>query len=148
MKKLSIYITLFLLAVTAAYAQQDVKAKAILNQVSKKYNAYRSVKADFTFTADNPQANTKITQHAVLVAQPKTAKFKVMLFAPGSKASLEQEIICDGKTQWTYLKAAKEVQVNNAGKSDDGLNPARIFTMYEHGYKYLYTGEQKFGGRI
>jgi DNA integrity scanning protein DisA with diadenylate cyclase activity len=27
-------------------------------------------------------------------------------------------------------------------------NPSQIFTMYEKGYKYLYTGEQKIAGKV
>jgi outer membrane lipoprotein-sorting protein len=54
----------------------------------------------------------------------------------------------DGKSQWTYLKKDKEVQVSDADKGGDGLsNPAQIFTMYEKGFKYLYTGEQKIAGK-
>jgi outer membrane lipoprotein-sorting protein len=57
--------------------------------------------------------------------------------------------LSDGKNQWTYLKKDKEVQVSDADKSGDGLNnPAQIFTMYEKGFKYLYTGEQKIAGKV
>jgi len=147
MKKITLYIVLLLTA-THAFAQQDTKAKAILSQISAKFRAYKVVKTDFTFTLDNPQAGAKQTQKGVLIADAKTGKFKVTLFDPANKTGVQQEIISDGKTQWTYLKADKEVQVNNAGKSDDELNPAQLFTFYEHGYKYVYTGDQKFNGKL
>jgi outer membrane lipoprotein-sorting protein len=147
MKKLTLYIVLLLTA-THTFAQQDVKAKAILSQLSAKFRAYNVVKTNFTFTMDNPQANVKQTQSGILIANAKTGKFKVTLFDPANKAVVQQEIISDGKTQWTYLKADKEVQVNNAGKGDDELNPAQLFTIYQHGYKYIYTGEQKFNGKL
>jgi outer membrane lipoprotein-sorting protein len=57
-----------------------------------------------------------------------------------------QELISDGKQQWTYLKKDNEVQLNNVAGSDDALNPAHIFTIYEKGFKYVYTGEEKAGG--
>ncbi|MNY08271.1 lipoprotein chaperone [compost metagenome] len=59
-----------------------------------------------------------------------------------------QEMISDGKTLWTYLKEEKEVQVTAVDNSNNALNPAKIFTMYEKGYKYLYTGEKKVGTKI
>jgi outer membrane lipoprotein-sorting protein len=147
MKKVTLYIVLLLTA-THTFAQQDAKAKAILSQLSAKFKAYNVVKTDFTFTLDNPQANTKQTQSGTVLANAKTGKFKVLLFNPANKTTVEQEIISDGKTQWTYLKADKEVQINNAGKGDDELNPAKLFTIYEHGYKYAYTGDQRFNGKL
>jgi outer membrane lipoprotein-sorting protein len=118
--------------------------------VSQKYKSYDAIKTDFTFTLDNQQAGVKETQSGTLVARSKSNKFKVTLYSPqtGGKQDVAQEIISDGKTQWTYLKKDNEVQVNNADNSGEGLNPAKIFTIYEHGYKYVYTGEKKIGGNI
>jgi len=147
MKKALIYIILFL-ASTSAFAQKDAQATAILKQMSLKYRALNPIKADFTLTVDNPQAGAKQTQTGTLIANSKTGKFKVTLMATGSKTDEEQEIISDGKTQWTYLKKDKEVQVNNAGKEDDEMNPAKLFTFYEHGYKYVYNGDQRVDGKL
>jgi outer membrane lipoprotein-sorting protein len=61
---------------------------------------------------------------------------------------MEQEVISDGKTQWTYLKKDNEVQVNNVDNSGGGINPAQIFTIYQHGYKYVYNGEVRIKGKI
>jgi len=148
MKKITIYIVLFLTYAHCAFAQKDVQAKAILGQLSSKYRSYKVVKTNFTFILDNPHAGDKVIQNGNLIANTKNGKFKVTLFNPGSKTDVEQEIISDGKTQWTYLKGDKEVQVNSAGKADDELNPARLFTLYEHGYKYLYTGDQRVNGKL
>ena len=54
----------------------------------------------------------------------------------------------DGKSQWTYIKKDKEVQLNNVDKSGDSFNPAQMFTMYEKGYKYIYTGDQTIKGKV
>jgi len=148
MKKLIIFTTAILLGGFSAFAQKDATAKTILSQLSKKYHSYNTIKTDFTFTGDNPQAGGKITQNGTLLASPKTGKFKVTLFNQGSKTKIEQEIMSDGKSQWTYLVKDKEVQVSNAGNSNDELNPAKLFTIYEHGYKYIYTGQQKVNGKL
>ena len=150
MKKLLIFSILSIFATTYTFAQKDVDAKVILNKVSAKYKMYDAVKTDFTFTLDNPQAGIKETQTGTLVARSKQNKFKVSLYGAdaATKNVAQQEIISDGKTQWTYLKKDNEVQVNNVDLSGDGLNPAKIFTIYEKVYKYLYTGEKKIAGKI
>ncbi|MGZ3873280.1 MAG: LolA family protein [Mucilaginibacter sp.] len=147
MKKLLLFSIITTLSISHSFAQKDADAKAILNKVSAKYRMYDAVKTDFIFTLDNPQAGIKETQSGTLIARSKQNKFKVSIYGPGaaSKNIAQQEIISDGKTQWTYLKKDNEVQVNNADNSGEGLNPAKIFTIYEHGYKYLYAGEKKIG---
>jgi len=121
------------------YAQQDAKAKAILAEVSKKYRSYDMVKTDFTFTLESPQNKVNEVQQGTLFAKAAANKYKVVM--------TDQDLISDGKSQWTYLKKDKEVQVSAADNSGDALNPAKIFTLYEKGYKYLYTGEKKAGSK-
>jgi outer membrane lipoprotein-sorting protein len=58
-----------------------------------------------------------------------------------------QELISDGRNQWTYSKADKEVQLSEVDNSPNALNPAQIFTIYEKGFKYLYTGDSKVNNR-
>lgn len=119
-------------------AQTD-KAKSILAEVSKKYRSFDVIKTDFTYTLDNPQAKVKETQAGTLYVKSKANKYKVVLKG--------QELISDGKSQWTYLKADKEVQISEVDNSSNALNPAKIFTIYETGFKSLYTGDTKINGR-
>jgi|EndMetStandDraft_4_1072995.scaffolds.fasta_scaffold00840_2 outer membrane lipoprotein-sorting protein len=148
MKKTILYTLLGLTIGTNAFAQKDAQAKAILNQVSAKYKSYDVIKADFTITLDNQQAGVKETQTGTLISKAKAGKYKVTLYSSAAAKDVDKEIISDGKSQWTYLKKDKEVQVGDAAKGGEGLsNPSQIFTIYEKGYKYLYTGEQKIAGK-
>jgi len=148
MKKLFLYIVLSVFTINA-FAQKDADAKLILNKLSKQYKSYDAVKTDFTLTIDNAQAGVNETQTGALISRSKANKYKVTLYAAGkTKSSVMQEIISDGKNQWTFLKDANEVQIADADNSDEGFNPAKIFTMYESGYKYIYTGQQKISGKI
>ena len=146
MKNILTYTLLLLTTITTAFAQKDADARAILNPISKQYRSYNAIKSDFTLTVSIGQEGGKSTQSGTIITQPKTNKFKMALYAPGGK--VEQEIISDGKTQWVYIQADKEVQINNVGKSTEGFNPADIFTIYEKGYKYLFTGTKKIGGKL
>ncbi len=146
MKKTLLYVLLFIGITSQAFAQKDAQAKVILDKVSQKYHAYNIVKSDFTFTINDQQNNVQQSQDGTLIVQAKTNKYKLTLYSQGSKA-IEQEITSDGKSQWTYLIKDKEVQLNKVDNSDEGFNPAQMFTLYEKGYKYLYNGDQIINGK-
>lgn len=140
MKKIVLSALFIVGCAVSVLAQTDAKAKAILAEVSKKYRSYNVIKTDFTFTLDNPQAKVKETQVGTLYAKAKSNKYKVVLKS--------QELISDGKSQWTYSKTDKEVQVSEVDNSANAINPAQIFTIYEKGFKYLYTGDVKVNNRM
>jgi outer membrane lipoprotein-sorting protein len=146
MRQYIIYTLLLLSTTTAAIAQKDEQAKSILNEVSRKYKTYDVIKTNFVYTLESAQANVKETQTGTLIAKAKTNKFKVTLYTKGKSPAVAQELISDGKEQWTYLKKDNEVQVNNVASNDEAMNPAHIFTIYEKGFKYVYSGEEKAGG--
>ena len=137
------FLSFFLLISELLSAQtvpKDAQAKAILATVSKQYRSYDMVKADFSFTLKNQQANISETQNGTLFVKSKLNKYKVSLG--------NQELISDGKVQWTYLKNDNEVQISDINTSPDALNPAQIFTIYEKGFKYVYLGETKLNGKV
>lgn len=148
MKKLLTCFLLSGLTINFALAQKDIEAKKILNEVSRKYRAYDAVKTDFTFTYESPQTNTKETQSGTLVSRSKTNKYKVTIYNPNDKSVVDQEIISDGNSQWTYIKKDKEVELSDVDHSSESLNPAQLFTIYEKGYKYVYNGDEKIEGKM
>jgi outer membrane lipoprotein-sorting protein len=139
MKKLLIGALIIIGPGLTAFAQSEVKAKEILAEVSKKYRTYDVIKTEFSYTLENPQAKIKETQSGTLFVRSKVNKYKVILKG--------QELISDGKNQWTYLKADKEVQLSEVDNSSDALNPAKIFTIYEKGFKSVYTNDTKLNGK-
>lgn len=137
MQKYIITVVLFIASLSILFAQDDAKAKGILDEVSKKTKSFTTIKADFTITMQPADKTKKAdTQNGSLLL--KGDKYKLSIKG--------QEIISDNKTIWTYLKDANEVQINNVDNtSDDALNPSKIFTMYEKGYKYKYEKEEMQG---
>ena len=140
MKKLFIAAFLVIGSMMSVMAQSEAKAKAILAEVSKKYRSYDVIKTEFSYTLENPEAKIKEVQAGTLIVKSKLNKYKVILKG--------QELISDGKSQWTYLKADKEVQVSEVDNSADALNPAKLFTIYEKGFKSLYTNDSKVNGKM
>lgn len=130
MRKLIFIFVLFLSL--GAIAQVDQKAKTILDQVSAKTQSYPSITADFIFKLENQAAKVNESNKGTIIIQGS----KYLLSITGF------EIISDGKTNWTYMKDANEVSITDA-TSDEGLgiNPAKIFTIYNQGFKNSYLGE-------
>jgi outer membrane lipoprotein-sorting protein len=139
MKKFLMGALIILGSTIGAFAQSEVKAKEILAEVSKKYRAYDVIKTDFSYTLENPQAKIKETQLGTLIVKSKLNKYKIILKG--------QELISDGKNQWTYLKADKEVQLSEVDNSSDALNPAKLFTIYEKGFKSVYMNDSQLAGK-
>lgn len=150
LKRVLIVILFLCAGIPALKAQTDPKAKTILDGVSKKYKSFSAIKSDFTYVLDNPQENLKsYKQSGIIIASPKTNKFRLTLYeGSGNQKTISQEIISDGKTQWTYLKKDNEIQINDAENNPQSLNPAQVFTIYEKGYKYLFSGEVKQQGIV
>ncbi len=123
-------IALLALGCLTSVAQNDPKAKKILDEVSAKTKAYTSIKAEFSKTTEKKD-KTKDTQDSKL--ETKGAKYKLVI--PG------HEIYCDGKTVWDFVKDANEVIIKDMEVDNDALNPSTIFTMYEKGYKYKFDDE-------
>ena len=116
--------------------KQDKKAEDILKGVSKKYQSFKSVKATFVITLENPKDNTKDEQKGTICLK-------------GDKYKLEvagQDIVSDGKTRWTFVKDANEVQIDNLKTDENSITPANIFTMYEKGFLFKFVGEQNEKG--
>ncbi len=147
MKKLLLYLLLTGLTFNYVFAQKDADARKILNQVSKKYRSYDVIKTEFTFTYENQQAGTKDSQTGTMISRSKANKYKVTIYNPQDK-SVDEEIISDGKSQWTYVKKNKEVELTEVDNSSESLNPAQIFTVYEKSYKYIYNGDAKVDGKL
>ena len=132
-------VMIFLTSMTMSYGQTDQKAKEILDKLSAKTKAYSTIKADFNYTLDNQAEDMHETQQGTLAIK-------------GSKYYLKiagQEIRCDGKVIYTYLKDAGEVQISELEEgNNDQITPSSIFTMYEKGFRHKYIKEENINGVV
>lgn len=133
MKKLIILTLLMLPAL--AFSQKDQRAKEILDDFSKKTKDYKSLYSEFSFTLENTQENIKDTQKGKITIKGK----KYVLDLMGT------EIYFNGKTKWTFLREANEVNVLEPKEGDGGFldNPSRLFTIYDREFKYKFKEESK-----
>jgi outer membrane lipoprotein-sorting protein len=134
-------ITLFLaLTVTAVTAQNDMKARALVEQTSKKMQSFQTLSASFTFTMENAKMKIKEQNSGSLLL--KGAKYQVKL------PDMGMQIFCDGKTVWNLMEEAGQVTVSNAGEGGEGvIDPTTIFNIYQEGYTFKTAEEKTVGGK-
>ncbi len=127
----------FCLSILATHAQKDAKSQEILKGVSSKYKTLKSLSAEFKISIEDKKTKTTQNQSGTMLIS-------------GNKYNLTitgQQIISDGKTSWTYIKDANEVQVNDATAKGDGISPSNIFTIYEKGFDSRFVEEKNVGGK-
>jgi outer membrane lipoprotein-sorting protein len=119
-------IALLIFSIPQTNAQsKDKQATDILDEVTAKTKAYESIKMDFTYQMENPEANiNETTSGSALVS--------------GDKYRLDiagQLVISDGTTLWTVIKDAEEVQVNEVSDNNEAFSPTKMLTDYSKNYK-------------
>ncbi len=138
MKKILLIVMIAVFAYSAM-AQKDQKAKAILDAVSKQTKTYKTIKIKFLYILQNTQENVVDTTKGTIYI--KGNKYK--LFFMGN------EIFSDGKTIWTHLIADEELTISEPNQENEQvLNPAKVLTIYESGFKYQYVGETSQAGSM
>lgn len=120
--------------------KSDPQAKKLLDKVRNKYEAYKTLDADFTLTieiADQP----KEVQKGTISQDDK--KFRLQMD--------DQILVSDGKTTWVYLKKNNEVQINDADPKDADsgfMSPRELLRRYEKGdFIYAITDKGVENGR-
>jgi outer membrane lipoprotein-sorting protein len=133
-----IIIILFTLAIATLQAQDDKKAKDILDKLSAKTKAYSTITSEFTYSLVNKEKKINSTQ-----------SWKIKIKGDRYRLDMGEQIIYfDGKTMWKFLKSDNEVEISTPSANDEALNPKNIFTMWEKGYKYKYVNEENVSGKI
>lgn len=125
MKKPIWFIAFFLITNLLLAQSVDKKAVAILDEISAKTKAYKTLRIEFSYTMENTKEKIKDNFNGILLS--KGDKYKLSIAG--------QDVFCDGKTSWTYLKDAKEVQINDVGIDDDSFTPTKMLTSYSNNYR-------------
>jgi len=139
MKLLLMWASLFMLILRTS-AQQDPKAREVLDELSAATKAYSTIKAEFTSKAVNKSSDME-------------EEYKGKLWQKGEKYKLnfmDAITYFNGEQKWVYMPDVMEVNLFsvNSDMASESIfdNPQEIFTIYEEGFKYLYKGKTKFNG--
>ncbi|MCU0442379.1 MAG: outer membrane lipoprotein carrier protein LolA [Bacteroidia bacterium] len=138
MKNLIIYICCALsLQAFAQKSGPDKNADKLLSTISKRYKAFKTMKADFVYAIESKAEKFQEKQKGTLLV--KGNKFKLDIAG--------QTIICDNATLWTYTKEVNEVQISNYNPKENAIRIDDIFTMYNKGFISRIVEEKKEGNR-
>jgi len=139
MKKL-LLTSFFIIAGVFVFAQQDQKAKSILENVTKTTQSFQSIRAAFDYIMDNKEEGIHEENKGEIIM--KGEKYQLKL------PQLGLEVYCDGKNVWSYMKDANEVSITSMeDESSEMMNPSKLFTIYEEGFNYRFVKETTADGK-
>jgi outer membrane lipoprotein-sorting protein len=122
----------------SAWSQSDSRADQLLADVSEKMKAYPSVHARYSSIMVDRQSDFEMDQSGEV-------------WIEGSRYHLQLGdyiIVCDGETVWTYEPDMGECYIDDAETiAEDGVDPARMFTIWEEGFKKVWKGEEEWEGK-
>ncbi len=134
---MKLLLSVLFLCVTSVSFSQDAKAQGILDKLSAKIKGQKSFYIEFSANIKNTDSGQNESQ---------TGKGWVK----GDKyyASYgENTIICNGQKTWTIIKEEKSVYESDANADDeDGINPKKLMTIWETGFKNKFEREEKLNG--
>jgi outer membrane lipoprotein carrier protein len=122
-----------LLLSTFTFAQDDPKSKAIVDKLIAQSKTYSSFEADFSSRLVNTTSKLDVKQEGMVKVRGKL--FVLTL--------TDNTIINDGKAVWTYSKKSNEVTITDPAEMDKELDPTKLFTVYENGFKSQFVEEKK-----
>lgn len=141
MKTLTLLASMILFSIgfsQDATNESDEKSKTILDKLSKDIKALNSFKLDFSIQIKNPTTGEDTQEKGSGVV--KGDKFTATLG--------QNEIISNGIKIWTVVKEEKVVYETEADEEDEeSINPKRLMTIWETGFKSKYVGEETVDGK-
>lgn len=136
--KMRFLLAILFLSATTAFAQ-DAKADEILDDLSAKIKKMNSFYIEFSANIKNTVAGTD---------ENETGKGWVK----GDKyyASYgDITVVSNGMKTWTIVKEEKSVYEVDADEEDEEtINPKKLMTVWETGFKSKYEGEVKLSGEL
>jgi outer membrane lipoprotein-sorting protein len=137
----SIFITCAIILVAIfSHAQQDPKAKSILDEVSSKTRTFKTILADFSFSMENKAMSINEKNDGTI--KLKGQKYAVDLPGAGVK------VYSDGKNNWNYMKQGNQVIISTIEDSGSELmDPSSLFSIYEKGFISKFVAEKNVGGK-
>ncbi len=139
MRKIFITCAILLIAIFSE-AQQDSKAKGILDEVSNKTKTFKTILADFSFSMENKAMSINEKNDGTI--KLKGQKYVVDLPGVGVK------VYSDGKSSWNYMKQGNQVTISSMDDSGSELmDPSSLFSIYEKGFISKFVAEKNVGGK-
>lgn len=114
---------------------QDAKADAILDKASAKIKGLKSFYVEFSASVKNSSngTNTNLSGKGWVKGDKYSAIYG------------ETTLISNGIKNWNIVKEEKTVYESSASDEDDSMNPKKLMTIWETGFKSKYDLEETIG---
>ena len=127
MKARKIIVGLVLLLATQAVSAQN-NAEAIIRLMVNQMKSHKNVEMAYKYQVSAEGQDSDVQQGKAWL---QGEAYKVEM--------VEQQIVSDGKTIWTYLIDDEEVMVSNASEGQDNT-PLKLLTSLDESYVATLTG--------
>jgi len=139
MKKTFLILFILSAGITIS-AQQDEKARQILDEVSEKTQACSTISVGFEYYMENQDEGIDEGYSGTIVMKGK--KYHIDIGEIGLK------MVSDGETVWSYMEDANEVTISSIDEEfTEIIDPTTFFTFYEQGFTTNYSGEKNENGK-
>ena len=135
MKKVLLVLALIITSVT--FAQNDAKAKTLLNEVSAKVKGYDNISIDFKYVLENISENIKQETRGDVTMQGDKYLFNYL----GSQQ------LFDGAKVYTIVPENEEVTIEDKSAEENTITPSKMLTFYKKGHNYEMDILQNIQGR-
>lgn len=132
MKSTLLFLVSSLLLHLNSPAQDDARSRAIVDKMVAKSKTWTSFEADFSTRLQSTKDKLDVKQAGTIKTKGK--KFNLVL--------ADNTIINDGTALYTYNKENNEVTISDPAEMDQELDPSKLFTLYEKGFKSQFVEEK------
>lgn len=139
MRKLSIFLAFVVLAVTCKplFAQDDITAQEIIQNVQNVYKDITDAKASFTQSVKFGKGKTQSSSGTLYIKKEKKYRIET-----GS-----QTIVTDGSTSWSYSPSKKQVVIDYYKESGNTFSPNKYLFQYPENFYSDLAGTEKLAGK-
>ncbi len=136
MNHFRLFLALILTCTLATTALAQDKATLILKESKEKFSSLRDFSASFKYGINSIEQRVRPIQKTGSIKY-KAGKYAVVMD--------DQELYCDGATQWIFLPKDNEVTILDYDPAE-GISVESIFKIYEASSKPRYDGEEAVNG--
>ncbi|MCJ1810293.1 MULTISPECIES: LolA family protein [Flavobacterium] len=118
-------------------AQNEAKAKALLDKVAAKVKSFKTIRVDFKYNLQNTKEGiNQDNKGSVALSGNKY----LLNFLGVTK-------ICDGTKVYTISKEDEEISIAKVGNEEEADTPAKMLTFFNKGFKYNWDISQTIKGK-
>jgi len=136
MKKI-FFIAVAFLSINLVNAQNSDKAKALLDDVYNKVQAYDNIFVDFKYVLNNQEASINDETRGDVTMQGD--KYVANFFGA--------QQLYDGSKVYTIVPENEEVTIEDKSEGEDTITPSKMLTFYRQGHTYKWDILQNIQGR-